>query len=409
LSSSQQHFICIIGRGYLKISEVNQRPHIQELLHKFVLNQCTIEEVNEVVAYYKNNKLTDDFPTVEDIKELLTEAPMANSEGADRIFSGIMAAAKEIETPVPVRKLHWKRYIAAAACFLILLTGGWFYQYNISAKKQLPVLKGNEITLQLENGEIQVLSDKADTQIKDADGNILAKQNKGKIVYDTETALEDLVYNTISIPYGKRFELELSDGTTVHLNSGTTLKYPVKFIAGQNRAVYLDGEAFFDVTKDKTHPFVVNADNLNIRVLGTHFNVSNYPEDDVTDVVLIEGSVGLYTANEKFDAGKNTILKPGDKGSLTKNNNRITSKQVNTQVYTAWIKGELVFRNMTFKNICRKLERHYNITIVNQNSKLENEKFNASFKNQPIEKVMGYFKEINGFKYSINKNRVLIK
>ena len=115
---------------------------------------------------------------------------------------------------------------------------------------------------------------------------MVGNQNGNKIVYDTETTLEKLVYNTIKIPYGKRFELQLSDGTIVHLNSGTTLKYPVKFIASGNRQVFLDGEAFFDVAKDKTHPFVVNADNLNVRVLGTHFNVSNYPEDKLTDIVL---------------------------------------------------------------------------------------------------------------------------
>jgi ferric-dicitrate binding protein FerR (iron transport regulator) len=237
----------------------------------------------------------------------------------------------------------------------------------------------------------------------------LANQNKGKIVYDTETAPEDLVYNTLKIPYGKRFELVLSDGTSVHLNSGTTLKYPVKFIAGQNRAVFLDGEAFFDVAKDKKHPFVVNADALNVRVLGTHFNVSNYPEDDITDVVLVEGSVGMHTSGEKFDANTNTVLEPGYKGSFTKANSKITTKAVSTQVYTAWIKGELVFRNMSFKNICKKLERHYNVSITNLNKKMENEKFNASFKNEPIEKVLGYFNELHGLKYTIAKDKITIK
>src|SRR5690606_36367432 len=120
------------------------------------------------------------------------------------------------------------------------------------------------------------------------------------------TNSDKLAYNTLKIPFGKKFRLQLSDGTMVHINSGSTLKYPIKFIAGENRQVYLDGEAFFDVAKDKKHPFIVNADNLNVRVLGTHFNVSNYPEDAVTDVVLVEGSVGMYRSNEEFDASKNT-------------------------------------------------------------------------------------------------------
>lgn len=387
-----------------------ENTEIKNLLQKFVLNQCTPEESARVIQYCKNNKLTTDFPTVEDVKHLLAEFPEMETSTADRMFSNILIASKETETiSITKRKSGWKRYTAIAASFIVIGTIGWFYQSNNTPQKQAPVLTGNEITLQLANGEIQVISENNATLLKDAEGNIVANQNKDKIVYDNKTAPDDLVYNTLKIPYGKRFELILSDGTSVHLNSGTTLKYPVKFLAGQNRTVYLDGEAFFDVTKDKKHPFVVNADELNVRVLGTHFNVSNYPEDDITDVVLVEGSVGLHTVNETFDAARNTVLEPGYKGSFTKANRRIGTKAVSTQIYTAWIKGELVFRNMSFKNICKKLERHYNITITNQNKQLENEKFNASFKNEPIEKVLSYFNELHGLRYTIAKDKITIK
>jgi ferric-dicitrate binding protein FerR (iron transport regulator) len=183
----------------------------------------------------------------------------------------------------------------------------------------------------------------------------------------------------------------------------------VKFIASQNRQVFLDGEAFFEVAKDKKHPFLVNANNLNIRVLGTHFNVSNYPEDGLIDVVLVEGSVGLYTANEKFDADKNTVLKPGYKGSFDKKDNHIETKAVNTDLYTSWMQGRLMFKNMSFNDITKKLERHYNVIIVNQNKKLANEKFHASFGDEPIEKVLSYFNDVHGISYTIKNNEILIK
>lgn len=389
---------------------MNENSEIQKLLHKFILNQCSIEETNKVVEYYRNNKLTSDFPEVEDIKSLLDEMPEMDEATADRIFSNILINAKETEViDIVSEKNPFRKYLAIAASILVLLSTGLSYKQGFFNSKEVPVLSGNEITLQLENGDIQVISAGKKSQIADADGNVIGNQNGNKIVYDTETPIEKLVYNTIKIPYGKRFELQLSDGTIVHLNSGTTLKYPVKFIAGENRQVFLDGEAFFDVTKDKTHPFVVNADNLNVRVLGTHFNVSNYPEDNLTDVVLVEGSVGLYSAKEKFNAEKNTILKPGFKGSFSKINNQIKTKAVVTDVYTAWIKGGLTFRDMTFKDISKKLERHYNITIVNQNGKLSNEKFNASFGDEPIAKVLSYFNEIHGINYTLKNNEVLIK
>ena len=389
---------------------MNENSEIKKLLHQFILNQCSVEETNKVVEYYRNNKLTSDFPEVEDIKSLLNEMPQMDEATADKIFSNILINAKENEViDIVSEKNPFRKYLGIAASILVLLTIGLSYQQGFFNSKEAPVLNGNEITLQLENGDIQVISAGKKSQIADAEGNVIGNQNGNKIVYDTETTAEKLVYNTLKIPYGKRFELQLSDGTIVHLNSGTTLKYPVKFIAGQNRQVFLDGEAFFDVTKDKTHPFVVNADNLNVRVLGTHFNVSNYPEDNLTDVVLVEGSVGLYSAKEQFNAEKNTILKPGFKGSFSKINNQIKTKAVVTDVYTAWIKGGLTFREMTFKDISKKLERHYNVTIVNQNAKLSNEKFNASFGDEPIAKVLSYFNEIHGINYTLKNNEVLIK
>jgi hypothetical protein len=386
---------------------MNENSEIQKLLHKFILNQCTTDETEQVIDYCKKNNLTTDFPTVEEVKALLIDVPKMDNITADKIFSKILIQAQESEE-MEQRKFPFKRYMAIAASIVVLLSIGFSYRNNFSTPKNSPIINTNDITLQLENGEIQVISEGKKSQVADADGNIVGNQNGNKIAYDTETSIEKLVYNTLKIPNGKRFELELSDGTVVHLNSGTTLKYPVKFIAGKNRQVFLDGEAFFDVAKDKKHPFIVNADELNVRVLGTHFNVSSYPEDDLTDVVLVEGSVGMYSSNEKFDADKNTILKPGFKGSFNKNNNQISSKEVNTNMYTSWINGGLFFRDITFSNICKKLERKYDVSIVIKNKKLANEKFNASFKDKPIEEVLSYFDDSFGFNYNRKDNIITI-
>jgi len=392
---------------------MNSNSEIKILLQKFVLNQCTPEETNEVVAYCKKNNLTEDFPSVEDIKAVLAEMPKMDQETANDIFLNILSASKEEETTIQLipKKSNFRKYISIAASFVILLAIGLAYQKGFFNAKSEPKFdfKSGDIVLQLENGNTQIISENNKVEVRDANGNIVGNQDGDKIVYDNNSGLEKVAYNTIKIPYGKKFQLQLSDGTVVHLNSGTTLKYPVKFIAGENRQVYLDGEAFFDVAKDKKHPFIVNADNLNVRVLGTHFNVSNYPEDAVTDVVLVEGSVGMYNINEEFNAAKNTILKPGYIGSFNRQNTQISTKPVITDIYTSWINGGLTFRNMTFKNIVTKLERRYNVTIVNKNEKLANERFNASFNEESIEKVMSYFNDIHGINYTIKNNQILIK
>lgn len=392
---------------------MNSNSEIKTLLEKFILNQCTVEETEEVIAYCRNNKLTDDFPTVEEVKILLGEMPKMDEQKANSIFDNILSVAKEQETVIELqpRKSNYRKYISIAASVLVLLGVGFAYKQGFFTKSaEVPFdFKSSDIVLQMEDGSVQVISENGKVQVHDKKGNIIGNQNGDKLVYEKQTDSDKLAYNTLKIPFGKKFRLQLSDGTMVHLNAGTTLKYPVKFIAGENRQVYLDGEAFFDVAKDKKHPFIVNADALNVRVLGTHFNVSNYPEDTVTDVVLVEGSVGMYRSNEEFDASKNTILKPGYKGSFNKENASIFTKPVLTEIYTSWIDGGLTFRNMTFKNIITKLERRYNVTIINKNEKLANEKFNASFKEESIENVMSYFNDVHGINYTIKNNQILIK
>ncbi|PBJ11419.1 fec operon regulator FecR [Flavobacterium sp. ACN6] len=413
LSSTSFQFNCIIETQNLKTFLMNSNSEIKTLLQKFILNQCTAEETEQVIAYCRNNNLTDDFPTVKDVQKLVNEMPKMEEQKADSIFNSILASAKEQETVIELqpRKSNLRKYISIAASIIVLLGIGFFYKQNVFTKPaEVPFdFKSTDIVLQMEDGTVQVISENGKVQVHDKNGNVIGNQNGDKLVYEKEADYEKLTYNTLKIPYGKKFRLELSDGTMVHLNSGTTLRYPVKFIAGENRQVYLDGEAFFDVAKDKKHPFIVNADELNVRVLGTHFNVSNYPEDAVTDVVLVEGSVGMYRSNEDFDAAKNTILKPGYKGSFNKENASILSKPVITEIYTSWIDGGLTFRNMAFKNIITKLERRYNVTIINKNEKLANEKFNASFKEESIENVMSYFNDIHGINYTIKNDQILIK
>jgi len=304
------------------------------------------------------------------------------------------------------KKLKFFKVFKYASIVVLFLGLGYLYQSGYFNSNKPFVVPNEQITLQLENGTIKIINEDGTSQVKDAKGNIIGTQNGTKIAYSNTANEETLVYNTLTVPYGKRFEISLSDGTTVHLNAGTSLKYPVKFLKGQTRQVFLKGEAFFKVSKDAHHPFVVNSDALNVQVLGTQFNVSSYPEDIETDVVLVEGSVNLYTTKNKDN---NVLLKPGFKASYAKNAaNPIAVNPVITSIYTSWVDGELVFRNITFDNILKKMERQYNVTIVNNNTELANEKFNASFRNEPIEKILEYFKITYNINYTINKNKILI-
>ncbi|TMU56113.1 FecR family protein [Flagellimonas algicola] len=304
------------------------------------------------------------------------------------------------------RAAIWK-ISAAAAAFLALLATAYLLLQNTAQETDM-IIPENAITLQLENGDIQVISEDGEVEVLDKDGNVIGKQDGESIKYSEVSSKRELAYNTLTVPQGKTFQLQLSDGTIAYLNAGSSIKYPVQFMEGAQRQIYVQGEAFLDVAKDPNHPFVVNTNGLNVRVLGTQFNVSAYPEDETTEVVLVEGAVSLYTEEDGYGSEKNVKLEPGFKGSFDKTSNHIDTSKVITSLYTSWINGKLVFRNMTFSNIMKKLERHYDVTIVNNNKDLTHDLFNANFGKEPIENVLMELKANYGIDYQILDEKIII-
>ncbi len=294
-----------------------------------------------------------------------------------------------------------------AAIFIGLIALGYgYFQYSPSDNHTLK-MDSDAITLQLDNGDIQVLSSDGAHAITDAKGNVLGVKQDNKLDYkNAKTAVEKLVYNTLKIPNGKRFQITLSDGTIVHLNAGSSIRYPVKFLKEKERRVFLVGEAFFDVSSDKVHPFIVNTSEMDVTVTGTQFNVTAYPEDNYINTVLVEGSVSLSDTDQ--DDNERIQLEPGYKAKWDIDNGKTNIVKVDTDVYTSWISGRLVLKNMSFKNIVKKLERHYNVEIKNNFSALDDQVFTASFDIETIDEVLGSFAENKNFVFEIDNKTITI-
>jgi ferric-dicitrate binding protein FerR (iron transport regulator) len=171
----------------------------------------------------------------------------------------------------------------------------------------------------------------------------------------------------------------------------------------------LTGEAYFEVTKDQEHPFIVNTDDIDVKVLGTKFNVSHYPEDTSISTVLVEGSVELH---EWDDSGKDisdpVLLKPGFMAEWNKPDRLMSVENVDTRIYTAWVQGKMIFRNTTFRKIRQALERKYNVTIINNNTDLDDQLFDATFDIETIEQVLQSFNKSYAINYKIENNKVII-
>lgn len=372
------------------------------LINKYLSGNATEEEVEKIFKWIETsseNKATF-------IKYKKTWALTIESSGDYELArQQVLIKIKRRKRRKSLSKL-WKY-----AAILIGFIGIYFFVIQNETTDiqdgQLIIAEEN-IILELDNGKVKVIDANGKEKIIDKSGKIAGTQIGNLIDYKSENEVEELVYNKLTVPYGKKFQIILSDGTKVHLNAGTSLKYPVKFIKGENRQVFLDGEAYFEVTKDESNPFVVSADEIDIRVLGTQFNVSSYPEDDHINTVLIEGAVSVYNKDEAYNPETTTILKPGFKAAWEKKNNQIVIEEADTEMYTAWINGRIIFRHTSFKNIIKKLERHYNVVIVNNNEALSNEQFAASFDIETIEQVLKSFNANYAIDYTIKNNQIII-
>jgi len=299
--------------------------------------------------------------------------------------------------------------LKSAAILAILVGLGFIFRDTILDSHTVPIIPGDAIILQLENGNIEVISEGGAAKVLDSEGNVLGAQQGSQLVYKNNgTSKEELIYNTLTVPYGKRFDLLLSDGTQVTLNSGTSLKYPVQFLKRKNRQVFLDGEAFFSVAKDSVNPFIVNTNQLNVRVLGTKFNLSSYPEDQVVNTTLLEGSVSIYNEQDTYDSSNASLLEPGFKAEWNKYNRQILVEEADIAMHTDWLNGKIILRHVPFKNIVKKLERHYNVKIVNNNPKLDEELFTASFDIETIDQVFKTFNHTYEMDYIINDRKIII-
>ncbi|WP_161554461.1 FecR family protein [Sinomicrobium soli] len=326
---------------------------------------------------------------------------------ADDAFEKVMNAIEDKRRPVRILRPSILKY---AATVLVLLGAGLLLQnYLGRADREVLVPADESITLELGNGKVQTINPADTIRFTGTAGKIVATQQQGVLEYTTEGQTGDTVYNTLRVPYGKRFRVRLSDGTLVHLNAGTELVYPISFEGKTQRTVRLNGEAFFEVNRDTLHPFVVETGAIDIRVLGTSFNVSVYPEDRETGVVLVEGAVSMNLKNSPDTAAAPVVLAPGHKGTYRHDSDGIAVTEVNTDLYTSWRYGELMFRNMPFDAILKKLERHYNVKIENSNSVLGKELFNAGFKEVPVDSVLTFFNDVHKINYEIRDNQVFIR
>ena len=209
------------------------------------------------------------------------------------------------------------------------------------------------------------------------------------------------VYQEVKAAYGTQARVELADGTSVSLNSGSKLRFPQSFDHQQQRRVILEGEGFFTVTKNEKLPFVVETSLLDIQVLGTSFNVDAYPDNQSVLIALVEGKVKLQNNTGKENKDLMELL-PNEVATLNRaERTLIKTSSPDLYKYTAWVNGRIVFFEDPIQTVLKKLEKWYNVEIVISDQRLKNYKFTGTFINESLEQVLSILSLTSPMTYEI--------
>ena len=388
-----------------KKDSVNTRMTKEEytnLYEKYLAGKCNAEEQAELENYQDSLELQE---------QQWDSSTLGNSEEIKQsIQEDLNYSIQEHSRNRIFRIRAWK---SAAAAILILLTAGIYY-YQISSepvivKTEIPRFKNdvapgnNKAILTLDDGSTIDLDD-AKTGILANESNIdIKKTGAGQLEYTAGTqSAKTVKYNILSTPMGGEYQLVLPDGSKVWLNSGSTLRFPTAFI-GSERIVELKGEAYFEIAKNTKMPFLVRTNNaMDIKVLGTQFNVMAYDDEKNINTTLIEGSVEVLKGSGK------TMLKPGQEAILNRGSGNIKVAPADLEQAIAWKNGYFIFYNENIESIMRKVSRWYNVDIAYQGN-LSNKDFVGTIsRNKNVSELLKMLELTGAIHFSIDGRRITV-
>lgn len=311
-------------------------------------------------------------------------------------------------------KTYWYKYAAAILIPIVFIIG---YSLLFKQNKEITLANIDEsitpgtqkATLVLSNGENIILDAKKNKNTFNEGGVVITNQeNKLNYLSGGEKSYfgrSELVYNELKTPRGGGYNLQLSDGTNVWLNSGSSLRFPVSF-TDTVRQVYLSGEAYFDVSHNGK-PFMVTTNNLNVHVLGTQFNLSAYEDEKEIVTTLVEGKVAITLLDS--NAVQDKILTPGLQSRVNKESRAIGIEKVNTSQFTSWIHGKLEFNNQDLEYVMKRLSRWYDFNYSFANNNAKKYRFSARVNtDESISEILKMLEMTTSVKFQIEENNIIV-
>ncbi len=342
----------------------------------------------------------------------------SEGSGSDTNMPDVEAEWQKLESsfkePKIRRSISWRRAMAVAATVTFIVAGFFvvdFIQKSEETATAAPVIQpgGSKAILTLDNGTSYELDEGVSLNIESGGANIVSEGTA--VSYSSETgepteSQKEMAYNTLVIPRGGEFFVELSDGTKIWINAESTLKYPVQFTGGE-RNVELIGEAYFEVAHDLSKPFIVTSGIQQIEVVGTEFNITSYEDDEAIVTTLVAGEVNVRRSyGERID----TRLMPNQQSIMTKKTGEIINRDVDPNNFIAWKTGKFYFENTSLMDIMKVLSRWYDIDVFFDNTELAGLQFSGGFERyENFEQVRLIIESTEEVSFIINEKTVIIK
>lgn len=301
----------------------------------------------------------------------------------------------------------------AAAALLIMAVGAVAYLVYIDRPKK-EIVKAEKVTgppnndilpggdkavLTLGSGDTIALDDAANGTLA-LQGNIkVLKLNSGQLAYATENKPTEVVYNKVTTPRGGQYKVQLPDGTKVWLNAASSLRFPTAF-NGDERPVEVTGEAYFEVARNPAQPFRVTVNGMEVRVLGTHFNINAYTDEASINTTLVEGSV-MVTKN-----GKQVTIKPGQQARVDEGIYIVPDVDVET--LTAWKNGRFSFSNASLESLMRPIARWYDVEVVLDDKITDAYTIDVP-RDVPVSKLLRFIERSGGVHFIIEGEKIICK
>ena len=342
---------------------INQHFYIARLIARYLSDEIGEEEQAELTRWRdespENERLFQEICKEENIKQNMQKRQTFHAEDG---WEGVQRKIQRHR--FRHRILNICKYAAIFIFPVAIATVAIYKSGNepqpLSQVEEQIVPGGKKAVLILDNGEAIDLKSTSGVELKEKDGTVI-QVDSTVLNYQQAPARtsEKLAYNKVNVPRGGEYQLTLSDGSKVQLNSMSSIRFPVQF-AQDCRLVELEGEAYFEVSKTG-QSFIVQTKGMKIEVLGTTFNISAYANEEY-QTTLVSGSVKVQTEN-----GSNRILKPSEQACITPGSNQINVRNVDTAFYTSWIHGKINFKDQRLDDIMKTLARWYDMDVVYEN------------------------------------------